>query len=383
MTFKSVVTGQGLSACLKLSPDEVIDEVYNSDLQGRGGAGFLTGLKLRICREKESDMSRVIICNADEGEPGTFKDRMILTDFPELVFEGLAIASYAVGAKKAYVYLREEYHYLINHLHDKLKKMSSLMNQVNLTVDIRLGAGAYVCGEETALIESMEGYRGEPRDRPPYPVTDGFLHQPTAVLNVETLAWITTIMVKGATWFNGYGTEKSKGLKLFSISGDCMQPGVYEYPMGVTIAKILQNCGGSGAKAVQVGGAAGECVPAKDFKRKLCFEDVPPGGSVIVFSEERDMLKIIGNFLEFFVDESCGQCTPCREGTVKLLEGVRLLQKGSCSTEHLEALIRLGESMKLASKCGLGQCAPNAFLSICEHFRAEIMNRVPVTDEDL
>ncbi len=377
LTFQDMVFGNALDAAIAKKREDVVEEVYSSGLRGRGGAGFLAGLKLRLCANENPGGEHVIICNADEGEPGTFKDRMLLSDFPKLVFEGMAIASYAVGAKKAYMYLRDEYHYLLDYLENVLEEMKTLLDKVSLTIEIRLGAGAYICGEETALIESMEGMRGEPRDRPPYPVTDGYLHKPTAVLNVETLAWIPAIILNGSKWFGEFGTEKSAGLKLFSVSGDCEHPGVYEFPMGVTIAEILKEAGGENAKAVQVGGAAGECVPAADFSRRLCFEDVPPGGSIIVFSDKHDMLEIVENFLEFFVDESCGQCTPCREGNGKLLEGVELLKKGKCSTAHLEELIRLGQSMKLASKCGLGQTSPNAFLSICEHFRSEIMNRMP------
>jgi [NiFe] hydrogenase diaphorase moiety large subunit len=240
-----------------------------------------------------------------------------------------------------------------------------------------MGSGAYVCGEETALIESLEGHRGEPRNRPPFPVDTGFQGHPTIVQNVETICWVPCILVKGGGWFKKSGTEKSPGLKLFSVSGDCTRPGVYEFPLGITVAKLLTAVGGEGAKAVQVGGASGRCVPAGEFSRALAFEDISTGGSIIVFSPQRDMLRVARNFLEFFVEESCGQCTPCREGCVKLLEGAELLEQGRCPMSYLTELCQLGETMQLAAKCGLGQSAPNAFLSIVEHFRDELMGRAP------
>ncbi len=238
-----------------------------------------------------------------------------------------------------------------------------------------MGSGAYICGEETALIECLEGFRGEPRNRPPFPVNTGFLDRPTVVNNVETLAWAACILQKGSDWFKSVGTEKSTGIKIFSVSGDCAKPGVYEFPLGITVKDLLQQVGGAGAQAVQMGGASGLCVPASEFGRQIAFEDIPTGGSVIVFGPQRDMLDVLHNFLEFFVDESCGQCTPCRLGNRKLLEGVEMLKAGACSMAYLQELCALGESMQLASKCGLGQSSPNAFLSVMKHFRAEFMGR--------
>ena len=232
-----------------------------------------------------------------------------------------------------------------------------------------------MCGEETALIESLEGHRGEPRNRPPFPVDTGFNGKPTIVNNVETFAWAAAIYAKGGAWFNGLGTEKSTGLKLFSISGDCEFPGVYEFPMGISVADLLKEVGGSDAKAVQIGGASGHCVPAAEFSRAIAYEDIATGGSIIVFGQDRDLLDIAENFLEFFCEESCGQCTPCRDGNPKLLEGVQLLKKGECSMQYLNDLLSLAETMQLASKCGLGQSSPNAFVSIATHFKAEILGR--------
>jgi [NiFe] hydrogenase diaphorase moiety large subunit len=225
------------------------------------------------------------------------------------------------------------------------------------------------------MIESLEGHRGEPRNRPPFPIDTGYLGRPTIVNNVETFAWVVCIMARGAEWFKSHGTDKSSGYKLFSISGDCGLPGVYEFPMGITIAELLREVKGEDAKAVQVGGASGQCIPASQFGRALAFEDVPTGGSIIVFGPRRDMLDVVENFLEFFIDESCGQCTPCREGVPKLLEGLQMLKRGTCSMTYLKELCSLGETLQLASKCGLGQSAPNALLSIVAHFQHEILGR--------
>jgi [NiFe] hydrogenase diaphorase moiety large subunit len=244
-----------------------------------------------------------------------------------------------------------------------------------------MGAGAYVCGEETALIESLEGSRGEPRNRPPYPVNTGLVGAPTAVNNVETLIACAHIVAKGPEWFRKHGTDASTGSKLLSVSGDCGKPGVYEVPWGTTVAALLKMIEGEGAKAVQVGGASGRTVSGKQFGRRLGFEDLATGGSVIVIGPGRDMLDVAENFLDFFVEESCGQCTPCREGNPKLLEGVHLLKHGRCSINYLRELQNLGRTMQSASKCGLGQSSANAFLDITEHFRSEILGRVPAAKE--
>ena len=296
----------------------------------------------------------------------------------------MTIGALAIGAREGIVYLRAEYTYLRPHLEAVLQRRreqnllgENIRGQEGFAfdVEIRMGAGAYVCGEETALIESLEGQRGEPRNRPPFPIDTGYLGNPTIVNNVETFAWVVCILAKGSPWFKSIGTEKSTGKKLFSVSGDCRRPGVYEFPMGITVAELLKEVDGEGAKAVQVGGASGQCVPAAHFDRTIAYEDIPTGGSIIVFGPTRDMLRVAENFLEFFIDESCGQCTPCREGTPKLLEGVQMLQQGRCSMHYLRQLCSLGQSMQLAAKCGLGQTAPNALLSIIEHFQEEILGR--------
>ncbi len=382
ITFGSVGPDDGLKAVLEKKPVDIIELIADSGLQGRGGAGFPTSMKWKFAAQANGK-EKYIVCNADEGEPGTFKDRVILSDFAGLVFEGMTIAALAVGAKKGILYLRGEYTFMVESLESVLsqRRKDNLLGEkilgrdFNFDIEIRMGAGAYICGEETALIESLEGQRGEPRNRPPFPVDTGFMARPTVVNNVETLAYVSCIASKGADWFKGFGTEKSPGLKLFSVSGDCENPGVYELPMGITVAELLEKVGGGRAKAVQVGGASGQCVPAAEFDRQICYEDIATGGSIIVFGLDRDMLRVAKNFLEFFVEESCGQCTPCREGNVKLLEGVEMLEEGRCSMSYLKELCALGETMQLASKCGLGQSSPNAFLSVVKNFQCEILGR--------
>ncbi len=386
LTFSSVEPDAGLKAALSKSRADVIAELNASNLKGRGGAGFPTSVKWNLAAAAKSD-KKYVVCNADEGEPGTFKDRLILSDYANLVIEGMTIAGYAIGAKTGIIYLRGEYSYLRGPLTAIIAKRraanllgADIMGKSGFAFDIilRMGAGAYVCGEETALIESLEGHRGESRNRPPFPVDTGLMGNPTIVNNVETLAWAACILGKGGDWFKSMGTEKSAGRKLFSVSGDCARPGVYEFPLGITIQELLDAIGAEDVKAVQVGGASGHCVPAGQFQRALSFEDIPTGGSMIVFGQHRDMLDVAINFLDFFVEESCGQCTPCREGNEKLLEGALLLEEGRCSMAYLKDLCALGESMQLASKCGLGQSSANAFLSIVKYFKDEILGRTAV-----
>jgi [NiFe] hydrogenase diaphorase moiety large subunit len=372
----------GLKRALSLSRPDIIEVVKHSGLKGRGGAGFPTGMKWNFAASAQAE-EKFIICNADEGEPGTFKDRVILQEHADLVFEGMTIAGKAVGAKEGIVFLRGEYTYLRPQLEAVLAKRREqkllgkgiLGSDLEFDIRIFMGAGAYICGEETALIEALEGFRGEPRNRPPFPVNTGFLGRPSVVNNVETLAAAACILQKGGDWWKATGTAQSTGIKIFSISGDCQKPGVYEFPLGITVAQLLKEVGGDGAKAVQVGGASGLCIPASQFERAIAFEDIPTGGSIIVFGPHRDMLDVLTNFLDFFVDESCGQCTPCRLGNAKLLEGVELLKEGKCSMAYLRELCALGETMQIASKCGLGQSSPSAFLSVVKNFREELMGR--------
>jgi [NiFe] hydrogenase diaphorase moiety large subunit len=355
-------------------------ELKTSALKGRGGAGFPTSTKWMLVAASTAT-KKFIVCNADEGEPGTFKDRVLLMEYPELVLDGMVVAGYTIGAKTGIVYLRGEYEYFLELLEEYLMKMredhllgDNILGKegFNFDISIRLGSGAYVCGEETALIESLEGHRGEPRNRPPYPVNTGYLGFPTVVNNVETLASVPHIIVKGGEWFKQHGTDKSTGSKLFSISGDCEKPGVYELPWGTSLNVLLQLVGAKNTKAVQVGGASGICIPKSKFDRFLAYEDIATGGSIIIFNESRDMLHVLENFMEFFVEESCGQCTPCRIGNTKLLEGVRKIESGDYTFGYINTLKDLGKTMQVASKCGLGQSSPNAFISILENFKDEI-----------
>ena len=296
----------------------------------------------------------------------------------------MVIGGYVTGAKEGIIYLRGEYEYMRKSLEDYLEAMrkDNLLGKkiagkdgFDFDIVIRMGSGAYVCGEETALIESLEGNRGEARNKPPFPVNTGYMGHPTAVNNVETLAAISHIVIKGGQWYQKYGTDKSSGSKLFSVSGDCKKPGVYELPWGTTINDLLNLVEAENAKAVQVGGASGICLPKSQFDRKLSYEDAATGGSIMIFNESRDMLHILKNFMEFFVEESCGQCTPCRIGNTKLLEGVEMIEKGEYTFAYINKLKELGQTMQIASKCGLGQSSPNSFISILENFKEEIFNK--------
>lgn len=383
MTLAAVEVGTGLQSALVRTPGDVVDEVHRSGIRGRGGAGFPTGRKWRLAAEAPArDGRRYVVCNADEGEPGTFKDRVLLADLPDLVLEGMTIAGYAIGATEGVVYLRGEYCYLFDGLAERIRsrRAAGLLGPgvrpgFDFEVRLHLGSGAYVCGEETALLESLEGRRGQPRSRPPFPVTAGLQGAPTVVDNVETFAWVTAILARGADWFSAMGTDRSTGPKLLSVSGDVERPGVYEFPLGVPIADVLAAAGGADARAVVVGGAAGECVPAGRFDRTVSFEDVSTGGAFIVIGPGRDLLDVAENIMEFFADESCGQCAPCRIGTVTILDGIRRLREGRCTPEHLERLVSLARTMQVTSLCGLGQSSPDVFLSLLEHFPQDM--RVP------
>jgi len=374
--------GDVLEKSFLQKPQDLILDIRESGLKGRGGAGFPTGTKWMLAAAAIADY-KFVVCNADEGEPGTFKDRVLLLEYPRLVFEGMTVAGYAIGAQKGFVYLRGEYKYLLTKLEEvlsQLRKDNRLGNKIlgtnfNFDIEIRLGSGAYVCGEESALIESLEGHRGEPRNRPPFPANTGFMGYPTIVNNVETFATIPVIINKGAEWFASLGTTKSKGTKLISVSGDCRKPGVYEVQFGMKVRDMLELVEAENVKAVQVGGASGYCVPIEELDRSLSFEDLSTGGSIMIFNKSRDMLHVLMNFMEFFAEESCGQCTPCRIGNTKLLEGIEMVQRGVCTHEYLGELIDLGRSMQVASKCGLGQSSPNPFISIMTHFQDEIFSQ--------
>lgn len=378
--FSEYSSGEGVRKALTLSRDDILFEVKDSNLKGRGGAGFPASTKWMLAAAAIAKR-KYVICNADEGEPGTFKDRVLLVEYPELVFEGMIIAAYAIGAQYGIVYLRGEYEYIRKSLEDFLEQMRSdnllgenILGKEGFDFDIKihLGSAAYVCGEETALIESLEGNRGEARNRPPYPVNTGFQGMPTSVNNVETLSCIPHIILNGGEWYKKFGTEKSSGTKLFSVSGDCEKPDVYEWEWGITVNELLEKVGAKNTKAVQIGGASGICLPKSQFDRQIAYEDIATGGSIIIFDQNRDMLKVLKNFMEFFVEESCGQCTPCRIGNTKLLEGVEMIENEKYTFAYLDKLKDLGKTMQVASKCGLGQSSPNSFISILENFKNEI-----------
>jgi [NiFe] hydrogenase diaphorase moiety large subunit len=358
----------GLHAALTLDPAAIIDAVEASGLRGCGGAGFTTGRKWRMAAAAPSD-HRHVICNADEGEPGTFKDRVVLTERADLVFEGMTIAARAIGAKDGILYLRGEYLYLRDHLESVLaaRRQRGVLGQ-GFDIRIQMGAGAYICGEEGALISSCEGLPGEPKTRPPFPVTRGYLGHPTVVNNVETFAHVARILDRGPAWFNAIGTDKSHGTKLFSVSGDCARPGVYELPYGITLRQLLLLAGGEDAAAVQVGGPSGTMVGRDSLDRRLTFDDLATGGAVIVFSSRRNILEIVDYYMSFFVHESCGYCTPCRVGNVFLKKAIEKFRKGQANDDDIAYLRHLSGTIIETSRCGLGMTSPNPVLSSLQNF---------------
>ncbi len=367
----------GTAGLIAKGRDWIIDEVKNSGLRGRGGAGFPTGLKWKLTREAQGD-ERVVICNADEGEPGTFKDRVLLAMAPDLVFEGMTIGAHALGARTGIVYLRAEYAYLREELLGVLERRrargllgKNICGREGFDFDIRIqmGAGSYVCGEETSLIESAEGRRGAPRDRPPFPVERGYRQKPTAVDNVETFACAARILERGADWFASHGTPHSTGTKLLSISGDCARPGVYEVDFGITVAEVLKLAGAENAKFVQVGGPSGQCIGPAEYGRHIAArEDLCTGGSIIVFGPERDILDVVRQHMEFFAEESCGWCTPCRVGTTLLKLQLDKIIAGRGAKADIDAMAALANTVMRTSRCGLGQAGPHPILSTLRNF---------------
>jgi [NiFe] hydrogenase diaphorase moiety large subunit len=386
--FSPMEHGDAIRAAINGSPEDVTAEINKSRLRGRGGAGFPTAMKWDFCRKAEGK-KHYLICNADEGEPGTFKDRVILTEAPDLLFEGMAVAGYAIGAELGLLYLRAEYQYLYGYLQDILHRRRRLgllgenicgKEGFNFDIRIQLGAGAYVCGEESSLIESLEGKRGAPRDRPPFPVTSGYMLQPTSVNNVETLCCAARIMEKGADWFAGLGTKDSTGTKIFSVSGDCRHPGVYEVEYGITIDELLDMVGAENTQAVQVGGPSGTCVARKDFGRRLCYEELATGGSIMIFNRERDLLAIVRDFIDFFVSESCGWCAPCRVGTTLLQKMLDKLIEGRACKHDLDEMEKLAGTVKMTSRCGLGQTAANPILTTLQNIPEIYKARIKTED---
>ncbi len=383
----AIVAGEALKATFKRGLQETLAEINQSGLRGRGGAGYSTGWKWHLCYEgpeeeafcdidTQKQAHRVVICNADEGEPGTFKDRVLLNSYADQVVEGMTVCAAIIGAKQGFLYLRGEYLFVYDKLQgilDERRKAgllgSNILQQgLDFDIEIHLGAGAYICGEESALIESLEGKAGIPRNRPPYPVTQGYLGKPTVVNNVETFLAAAAIAVHGGDWFAKIGTEKSKGTKILSISGDCLRPGIYEYPFGTTIQAILSDCGASDVLGVQVGGPSGTFISNQEFGRKVSFEDLSTGGSFIIFNNTRNILDIVHNFTHFFAHESCGFCTPCRVGTSLLKKQLDKIVEGHGSAGDVVALEELSQIIKKHSHCGLGQTAANPVLTTLERY---------------
>lgn len=382
------IPGAALRAAIGRGPQGMLTEIKRSNLRGRGGAGFTTGVKWEACRNAPGDV-RYIVANADEGEPGTFKDRVLLQSFSGRLFEGMAIAAYTVGAKQGFVYLRAEYRYLLDALQQRLAEMRAQkllgadicgVPGFDFDIDIHLGAGAYICGEETALIESLEGKAGKPRIRPPFPVTCGYDGKPTVVNNVETLCKTTEIAVHGGAWYEGLGTKQSTGTKIISVSGDCERPGLYEYPFGVRVAQILEDCGAKEAMAVQISGASGVCLSGREFGRRIAFEDVPTAGAFMVFGKNRDMFEVARNFAHFFAHESCGFCTPCRVGTSLVVKMMDKIAAGNGTQYEMNEILRLHQVMRSSAHCGLGQAACNAIYDTLQKFRPSYDRRLRPVD---
>jgi NADH:ubiquinone oxidoreductase subunit F (NADH-binding)/(2Fe-2S) ferredoxin/NAD-dependent dihydropyrimidine dehydrogenase PreA subunit len=376
-------------AITDLTPEQVIAEVEKSGLRGRGGAGFPTGRKWKLTAAEKAT-PKYVICNADEGDPGAFMDRSAIEGDPHTIVEGMAIGGYAVGAKTGVVYIRAEYPLAIQRIKKAIEDARAhgllgeniLGSGFSFDIEIRLGAGAFVCGEETALIHSVEGARGMPRPRPPYPAAVGLFGRPTLINNVETWANVPVIILDGANWFRTVGTENSKGTKVFALAGKVVNTGLIEVPMGTTLREIIYDVGGGipfgkSFKAVQTGGPSGGCLPAPYLDTLIDYESLAKAGSImgsggmIVIDEDSCMVDVARFFLEFTQDESCGKCTPCREGTKRMLEILVRITEGKGQPGDMEKLERLGGMIKKASLCGLGQSAPNAVLSTIKNFREE------------
>jgi NADH:ubiquinone oxidoreductase subunit F (NADH-binding) len=367
---------EALKKARKTTPEEVIAEVSASGLKGRGGAGFPCGVKWAMARKSPGD-EKYLICNADEGEVGTFKDRYIIAHNPFGLLEGMAIASFAIGAKTAYIYLRDEYQYLRETITVAMEQVKGKGLLEDLVIEIQEGAGAYICGEESALMNSIEGRRGEARCRPPYPPSEGLWGKPTIINNVETLMNLPPIIARGGAWFSEIGTKESKGTKVFSVSGDVQRPGVYELAMGYRLSELVTDLAGAeDIQLVQVGGATGAIIPASLMDTPLSYETILGSGAITVFNHKRDVIDIVYRTLLFLNEESCGKCAPCREGTEVMVEIFERLTKGEGLAEDVEVLEQLSDVMALSSLCGLGQGAPVPVLDTLKHFRSHYETRI-------
>ena len=381
----------------EMQPQEVIDVIKASGLRGRGGAGFPTGLKWQFCRNAKADETGIkyVCCNADEGDPGAFMDRSILEGDPHSVIEAMAIAAYAIGACQGYIYIRAEYPIAVQRIRIAIQQAKEygllgkniLDTGFDFDLDVRLGSGAFVCGEETALMTSIEGKRGEPRPRPPFPANKGLFGKPTILNNVETYANVAQIILKGADWFASMGSEKSKGTKVFALGGKIVNTGLVEIPMGTTLRTVIEDIGGGipngkKFKAAQTGGPSGGCIPASlidvpiDYENLAAIGSIMGSGGLIVMDEDNCMVDIAKFFLEFTKDESCGKCTPCRIGTTRLLEYLNKITSGNGTMEDLEEMEKMCYYIKDNALCGLGQTAPNPVLSTLRYFRDEYIAHI-------
>jgi len=382
-----IVAGSALQTAAQRGFLETLNEIEKAGLRGRGGAGYTTAWKWHLCYEGSEEESfcdisvhkqpqRYVVCNADEGEPGTFKDRILLNSYADDLIEGMTLCAAIIKANQGFIYLRAEYLHLYEKLQATLaaRRSAGLLGEAILglgfsfDIEIRLGLGAYICGEESALIESLEGKMGIPRNRPPYPVTCGYLNKPTVVNNVETFVAAAHIALNGGDWFASFGTEKSKGTKILSISGDCARPGIYEYPFGVRVQQILTDCGAENVLGIQVGGPSGTFISNQEFERKIAFEDLATGGSFIVFNNSRSIFDIVQNFTHFFAHESCGFCTPCRVGTSLMKNQYDKIHLGHGSTGDVRELQEIATLIKATSHCGLGQTAAQPILTTLERY---------------
>ncbi|REE82325.1 [NiFe] hydrogenase diaphorase moiety large subunit [Lutibacter oceani] len=377
--FRNYRMGESLQQMQKFSPQQIIAKISKSKVQGCGGAFFPTGYKWQSCRNNEDD-AKYIICNADEGEPGTFKDRALLQHLPGLLFEGMTIAGYATGAKEGIIYLRAEYFFILPELEALLQEFRNKnylgknilgINNFEFNIRIQMGAGSYVCGAASALIESLEGRRGEPPVRTHSATKHGYLQKPTVVNNVETLCYAARIIELGEDFFLNIGTPESPGTKLISISGDVAKPGIYEIEYGTSIRDLLgiEMSQATSPYFVQVSGPSGECINNTEFDRKICREDILCGGAFMVFNRNRDILQVLRNFMEFFKEESCGVCTPCRAGNYILTEKIKKIQRGLCAQEDVDEMKQWGKIIKLTSRCGLGKSSANTVTMAVDKFK--------------
>lgn len=388
--FRNYVLGNSLKKLKNSNANAILNSISKSKLSGRGGAFFPTAKKWQYCKESTS-RKKFIICNADEGEPGTFKDRALLENNPGLFIEGMVIAAFITGATKGFIYIRAEYTYLLEKLESTLQEFHKKgflgknvlgIDNFNFKIEIQLGAGSYVCGEEKALIESLEGKRGEPRIQKYFPTEVGYLGYSTVVNNVETFAKAARIIELGSNFIAAIGTEKSKGTKLLSISGDVAKSGIYEIEWGTTIKDLLKLCEALSPYYIQISGPSGACINSTEFDRKICKEDLVCGGSIMIFNRSRSILQIQKNFMKFFKMESCGVCTPCRAGNQILYEKIKKFERGLCTQNDIDEIKQWGSIMQLSSRCGLGKSSSNSLVMAVEKFKDYFNLKISPLDED-